>query len=261
MEIISIQKLLLLRKATRALSEQLRGMLKEHIGALAPLIRPKPLLGDFVSGSTKESPNFADKSFQEIVAAYQAIGAGKPFTIPKDLKPPLEVSITPLELHPHEYTHTAKSGADTKAVTVYSPMKWVLSYPGYSPESLRVLLAQKNPSGEVLQKYAVHYAVLNWVISKQPLFARTLEALRFPVTSGKIAEFGALPVTFLSAPVATMLPPDEVIVESTEIAGSDVFEEVLDMATFESLRDPLREQILTTLQPFGIEASGSSSTA
>lgn len=257
METISIQKLLLLRKVTRALSEQLRGMLKEHIGALTPLIRPKPLLGDFVSGSTKESPNYADKSFQEVLAVYQGIAAAKPFTIPKELKPPLEVSITPIELHAHEYTHTAKAGAETKVVSVSSPMKWVLSYPGYSPASLRVLLAQRNPPAEALQKYAVHYALLHWVITKQPLFARTLEALRFPLSSGTVPEFGSLPVTFISAPIATMLPPDDVIVESTEISGSSAFEEVLDASTLDSMRDPLRDQIVATVQPFGVGATES----
>jgi hypothetical protein len=251
METISIQRLLLLRKVTRALSEHFRGLLKDHVTALTPLIRPKPLLGDFISGLTKESPNFADKAFQEFLGIYQGIAGNKPFPIHKELKPPIEATVSPLELHPLEYVHTANSASDSKVVTVTSPLRWVLTYPGYSLTALRALLAQKNPSTDALQKFAVHYALLNFVIGRQPAFARTLDALRFSLTSGTVPEFGELPVTFISAPVATLLPPDDVIIENTEISGSDAFEEVVDLESVISLRDPLKDQIVAIAQGFG----------
>ncbi len=255
METISIQKLLLLRKVTRALAEHFRGLLKEHVGALSPLIRPKPLLGDFVSGSSKESPNFAEKSFQELLGVYQGIAGTKPFSIPKELKPPVEATVTPLELHSHEYVHTAKAGSDSKVVTVTSPLKWELSYPGYSLTALRTLLAQKNPPADALQRHGVHYALLHFLISKQTLFARTLEALRFSLTTGTLPELGALPVTFITAPIATVLPSDEVIIENTEISGSSVFEEVADLDTVNGLRDPMRDQIQAIMARFGADFS------
>jgi hypothetical protein len=251
METISIQRLLLLRKVTRALAEHFRGLLKDHVAALAPLIRPKPLLGDFISGSTKESPNFADKAFQEFLGIYQGVAGTKPFAIPKELKPPIDATISPLELHPFEYIHAAKSVSDSKVVTVTSPLRWVLTYPGYSPAALRTLLAQRSPSSDLVQKYAVHYALLNFVIGRQPAFARTLDALRFTLTSSTVPEFGGLPVTFISAPVATLLPPDDVIIENTEISGSDVFEEVVDLDSVNAMRDPLKEQVSSIVQGFG----------
>ena len=251
METISIQRLLLLRKVTRALAEHFRGLLKDHVTALAPLIRPKPLLGDFIAGSTKESPNFADKAFQEFLGIYQGVAGTKPFPIPKELKPPIEATVSPLELHPLEYIHTANSKSDSKVVTVTSPLRWVLTYPGYSLTGLRTLLAQKNPSTDALHKYVVHYALLNFVISRQPAFARTLDALRFSLSSGTVPEFGGLPVTFISAPVSTVLPPDDVIIENTEISGSDAFEEVVALDSVSNLRDPLKEQIVAIAQGFG----------
>ena len=260
METISIQKLLQLRKATRALADHFRGLLKDHAGALSPLIRPKPLLGDFVTGPSKESPNFADKTFQELVAVYQGIAGTKPFHVPKELKSPLEVSVTPLELHPHEYVHSAKAGNESKTVTVTSPMKWVLTYPGYSPGALRALIAQKSPSLDALQKFAVHYALLHFIIGKQPLFARTLEALRFNLSTGSLPDFGPLPVIFISAPIATVLPPDDVIVESTEISGSEVFEEVLDLGSVDLMRDPLKDQMSGILKGFGIDVASAGSS-
>jgi hypothetical protein len=66
-----------------------------------------------------------------------------------------------------------------------------------------------------------------------------------------VPEFGGLPVTFISAPVSTLLPPDDVIIENTEISGSDVFEEVVDLDSATAMRDPMKEQVLSIVQGFG----------
>lgn len=248
---ISIQKLLLLRKGTRALAELLRAQLRDYVAALTPLIRPKLLLGDFVSGTTKESPNFADKAFQELAGIYQSVAGTKPFVIPRELKSPLEVTVTPLELHPFEYAHQAKMGGENKAVHVTSPLKWVLSYPGYSIAGLRGLLAERSPSTDLLQKYAIHYSLLRFVIQKQPGFSKTLAALRFPVSFSTTPEFGNLPLTFVTAPLSTTLPPDEVIIENTEISGSNSFEEIVRISDISKMSDPLQEQIAEALRGFG----------
>ena len=46
---------------------------------------------------------------------------------------------------------------------------------------------------------------------------------------GKLPELGELPITFLSGPISTIRPPDNVIIESTELSGADAFEEVINL--------------------------------
>src|SRR5579872_5501327 len=53
-ETYSIQRLLSLRKLTRAIADLLRAELKDYLSALAPLFRPRNVLGDYVQGASKE---------------------------------------------------------------------------------------------------------------------------------------------------------------------------------------------------------------
>ena len=41
-----------------------------------------------------------------------------------------------------------------------------------------------------------------------------------------------------------MRPPDEVLIESTEVSGMNAFEEIVQLEDVEKLRDPLKEQLL-----------------
>jgi hypothetical protein len=67
----------------------------------------------------------------------------KPFGTTLELKPPLTVVSSPLEINPLEYIYEAKTETDTKRVTVTSPLKWVLTYPDTSLGKLRELLSRR----------------------------------------------------------------------------------------------------------------------
>ena len=58
-----------------------------------------------------------------------------------------------------------------------------------------------------------------------------------------LPELGELPITFLSAPVSTIRPPDNVIIESTELSGADAFEEVINLEDVAKLRNPFKDQL------------------
>ena len=60
-----------------------------------------------------------------------------------------------------------------------------------------------------------------------------------------------MPITYVSAAVNTVRPPDEVIIESTEISGMAVFEEVLNPDDVTALRDPLREKLMDLAKQHG----------
>jgi hypothetical protein len=90
----------------------------------------------------------------------------------------------------------------------------------------------------------LHTLLLQVVLTRQAGVAKILEGLRFPVSTDKRPESGDLPLAYVSAPLATVLPPDAVIIESTEISGTDAFEEVVSVDEMARLKDPLRETLL-----------------
>ena len=59
---ITLERLLKLRRATRALSDFLEGELRSHLDTIAPLLRPKRLLGNLIAGESTESYHDSDRA-------------------------------------------------------------------------------------------------------------------------------------------------------------------------------------------------------
>lgn len=247
---MDVRKLLLLRKVTRAIQQAMRTQLEQHLAALLPLIRPKSVLGDFVAGRVKEMPNFADKAFAELTTQYQLVAEAKPFQLPKELRPPLELVISPLELTPVETSYVADTGTEKKTIALTMPLKWVVTYPGCAPQALRKALAERNAQARV-QEIVIHYVAFDLMLKKQPGFVRVMEALRFPLSQMQIPEFANLPVTVVTCPVSTMRPPDEVIIENTEISGMDAFEEVVNLDDITNMQDKMKVDLVALVKGFG----------
>jgi hypothetical protein len=57
-----------------------------------------------------------------------------------------------------------------------------------------------------------------------------------------------LPVTCISSSISTSLPPDELVIESTELSGKDAFEELINVGDIEKLRDPFKERLLDVVR-------------
>ena len=64
-------------------------------------------------------------------------------------------------------------------------------------------------------------------------------------------ELGQLPIAFLSGPVSTVRPPDNVIIESTELSGADAFEEVINLEDVIRLRNPFKDQLEELVKAHG----------
>ena len=88
----SFQSVLVLRKLTRAVADTLRLQMMDYLAALTPLLRPKIVLGDYIQGGQKEPARKADKAFKELQALYEAVATTKPFSLPRDLKPPIDAA-------------------------------------------------------------------------------------------------------------------------------------------------------------------------
>lgn len=247
----TIQRLLSLRKLTRAIADLLRGQLQDYLSALAPLFRPKNVLGDYVQGASKEGTRRAEKTLLELQRLYTTVAGSKPYHLANELKPPFEIISSMPELSPVEYTHLARSEAGNKTVLVTSPLKWNLIYADYSPKKLKDLLTSQNPINEEMHRFVLHNLVLHVMMTSHPGISKLFEGLRFPISSGSLAEFGDLPLTNISASVSTIRPPDIVIIESTEISGQNAFEEIINLEDLWNLEDPLKSQLIELARNHG----------
>ena len=259
------KQLLVLRKLTRAVVESLREQARQYLATLSPLLRPRVALGDPADAGAREPFQSPDKSFKELQSLYESAAAVAPFNLHRDLKPPVDLSATTVELSPLEYRYTARSGATNKTLRVTAPLKWVLSYAGPPPGKLghvsdtpqrrRDLLTAGTRSVEDLRQFILHSLARHLAVARQSGVAKILEALHFRLGSDRLDEFGPLPLPYLALAVKTVRPPDDVLIEHTEIAGTDAFEEVIDVAGIAALRDPLRERLVDVAKTHGVDVS------
>jgi hypothetical protein len=247
------QHLLQLRKLTRAVSDQLRGQLKDYLVTLSPLIRPRTVLGDYVQGSLKETVRGADKTFKDLQSLYESVAGASPFHLAKELKAPVELVSSTLEMLPLEYSYVAKGQQGEKTVAITSPLKWVLVYSGYPLTRLRQILLDRNRSDGELRECVLHHLVLNTVVTKQSGVSRIMEALHFPIRTETFPGLGQLPITVISSTLSTLRPTDDVIIESTEISGMDAFEELLNTDDVSRLPNPFKDALVPTLRNHGFE--------
>lgn len=247
------QQLLQLRKLTRAVSDQLRGQLKDYLATLSPLIRPRTVLGDYVQGSAKETVRGADKTFKDLQSLYESVAGAGPFHLAKELKAPVELVSSTLEMLPLEYSYVAKGEQGEKTVAITSPLKWVLVYSGYTLTRLRQILLDRNRSDTELRECVLHHLVLNTVVTKQNGVRRIMEALHFPIRTETFHGLGQLPITVISSTLSTVRPTDDVIIESTEISGTDAFEELLNTEDVSRLANPFKDTLVPILKNHGFE--------
>ena len=240
----TVQSLLVLRKLTRAITDAVRVQMTEYLKTLTPLLRPKAVLGDYVQGGTKEPSRRADKAFAELQALYDRIAGTRPFNLPKDLSVPLGMPNTGLEITPLDYVHDARAGDLTRRIKVRCPLTWVLTYSDYPPTRLQELLDAKARSVEELQRFVLNYLVIHLAATSDPGLMHIFEALHFPLSTSKSPQFGELPITRIGIGIQTTRPSDDLVIQSAELTGMDVFEEVVRVEDIARLEDPLKSRLL-----------------
>jgi hypothetical protein len=246
------KRLLALRKLTRTIADLVRGQLKDYLTTLTPLLRPRHILGEYVQRDVKQTAgSSANAAFNELKTLYTKVAAARPFNLGTELTPPLEVINAIPEITNFEYVHTAKSERDNKTITVLSPLKWVLSFSGFGPRQLRLLLAEQTRSANDLAAAVQHCLMMHTALARQPGIVKLLEALHFSITTGLAAGLGELPIITIASVIPTSRAPDEFMIESTEISGTDTFEEVVNACDLSNLHDPFREKVLELARSLG----------
>lgn len=245
-----ISRLLALRSLTTPLAELFARHARDHLANLAPLLSPRALLGDLILGE-KNAAKGSNLAFQALNSLYQPVSKSAILGLQSELRPPLEIfGLTP-EIFPASYSYTPPG--HNKPITVITPLKWVLIYKDLGPQRLRELVGShaRNDGGE-LKSCVLHYLVMQMLADRRPGVAPILEALRFTLSSEPATEFGGLPYTVLCAPISTVRPPDELIIQSTQISGTNTFEEVVDASGIPTLADPLRDEVMAVVRQHGV---------
>lgn len=242
------RRLLALRKITRSVAEELRGQLGNHLATLAPLLRPRVVFGDHVAGPGREFVGGAEKSFKELQSLFEEVASQRPYTLSQGISSPVDTPPGTLEIAPFQYPHVTRATGQTKTVFVTAPLRFVVSWTGLGLEPLRELLQDRNRSSDALRSFVLSYLLVHLLFRAQPGVTHLLAAARFNVKTERWPEFGSLPVTTLVPPVATVLPSDELIMESTEMSGNDAFEEVVRAEDVTSVHDPFRERLAEIVQ-------------
>ena len=243
-EDFDIGRLLFLRKVTRAVSENLVSELQLHLGTISPLLRPRRLLGDYIESGSPEPVVDADKNFASLNEVY-ARASGKPFDLPRPLRPPLKAVGLGLEVYPWEYSHRIKTGNTEKVITIKSPVRFVVVYgSGLSLSRLRQGVAGREEQKlEDVREFVIRCCLIKAVMEKYKGIPSLFQSLRWQVTTETLPDLGNLPLTVLTAPLQSMLPPDNLILESTEMSGMALFEEVVNVNQVNEIRDPLIQKV------------------
>lgn len=239
-----VQSLLVLRKLTRAVTDVVRVQMTEYLKVLTPLLRPKAVLGDYVLGGPKEPSRKSDKAFADLQALYDSVAGARPFILPRELTAPLSFPGVGLEITPLDYFHVAQSGNITRKIRIRCPLTWVLTYTDFPPNRLQELLDTKARSVEELQRFVLNYLVIHLAATSDPALRQLFESLHFPLTTSKAPQFGELPITRIGIGIATTRPSDAIVIESAELTGMDVFEEVVQVEDIARLSDPLKDRLL-----------------
>jgi len=249
---LNVEQLLHLHNLTKDVSEVCVKQLRTYLEALAPVFRPRRVLGDHVEGSGRESVGGADQNLAELREMYQR-AAGRPFDLRRELATPLESISTQLQVYEWEYVQEVRTERDAKTVTVRSPLTWVLCYPStYSLSMLKqVGTGQQARDPESVRAFVLRACVMNLLFTKQPALAGLFEGLRYRVEIRKSPQLGELPLVTVSAPLRTIRPPDDLVLVATGVAGGNVFEEVLDLEGAREIHDPLRDQLYGILRAHG----------
>ncbi len=196
----------------------------------------------------KEAVKGADRAFHELEDLYGKVAKKRPYDLGIGLTPPLPINTSALEILPFDYPYVVRSGAQTKKVMVTAPLTWIVSYAGFPLARLRALVADPNRSREELQRVLTHHLLLHVVLDRKEGLRTLLSSMNFNVRTETVPEFGDLPLTIVTSAVRTERPPDDVILESTDLSGVNATDEIVTVTNVAGMVDARRARLLEILE-------------
>ena len=233
-----------LHGVTQRVEKLCRAQLWSYLDALAPLLRPRRVLGNHMEGAGKETVANADQSLHELREVYFK-ACGRPFDLRKELPVPMESVPTQLQLHQWEYLHEIHAEGERRTIKVISPLTWVLSYNStYNYAMVRQLVAEKQErDAESVRSFVLRASLMQVMFSRLPELKTLFEGLRYRMEVKRSAQLGEVPLVTLSAPFETVRPSDELLLRAEQFTGRSDFVEVIDVEKIASFPDSLLTQV------------------
>ena len=231
-----------LRQATEKISNALEKRLSRHLETLSPLFVPRKLLGTFIKSAVAEDVPRSDKAFADLQERFAAV-AEKPFGLPRKLQPPLPSLASQLDAAMYQYPLTLEGGE--KPVSVTSSVRWILSFRSDCPLArLRGMVGGTEPRNPDEMRIAIlSHLTLVVYLKHYPALVTLFEDLRYRVEVRTMADLGGLPVVMVTAPIETFLPPDEFILQITQLSGISAFQEIISNEAVDNIPDPLKHSL------------------
>jgi hypothetical protein len=251
---LNIEQLLQLHALTKDVAKFCHKQLRGYLDTLALLFRPRRTLGEAIEGTERETAAGSDRNIAELRDLYHRV-ALRPFDLRPELTFPLESVSTQMQLYEWEYLHSANTDRGWRAIKVTAPLTWVLAYSStYSLSMVRQVLAGKEARDtDAVRAFVLRACLMHLQIAKFPAIADLLGGLRYRVEVRRSPEMGDLPLVTISAPFATVRPPDNLVSMAAGLAGGTSFAEVLDVETVRKLEDPLSREVAEIFRRHGQE--------
>jgi hypothetical protein len=246
---LTFQELTELRRRTEAISRFLQEQLLTHLETLRPILSPERVFGRYAGGKV-ESP-LADRALAQLQQNYKPFVA-RPYDAPSELDAHwLALVGSRIALYPWEYPYQVKTDRETRAIDMSSPVRWVMSYTsGYTLTQLRHDLAGKGERRpEHVRQFIVNALVTQLMVAHSPGLAALLADLRYHVQTEYAPDLPKLPLTTITAGVASFRPADDLILAATGLSGVPAFIEVVDPGILSRLHDPLRARLEELSRP------------
>jgi hypothetical protein len=247
-------KLLSLHGLTKDVAQVCLRHLKTQVEAMAPLFRPRRVLGDYIDSTGKEPVPGADRNLADLQELYARV-AIKPFDLRPELRTPLESVSTQFQFNEWEYTHAAQTDGSWHSIRVTTPLTWVISYAtSYSLSTLRGVVAGSGQrDAEAVRAFVLRACLMHELFSKIPALTNLLEGLRYKVEIRRSPQLADLPLVTISAPFRTFRPADQLVAMAAGLAGGASFAEVLDVESVRNLADPLRDETVELVTRYKVE--------
>ncbi|UCG07851.1 MAG: hypothetical protein JSV83_04160 [Desulfobacterales bacterium] len=242
------QQFLGLRQNTEKISEVLKKRLNEHLDVLRPLFIPRKLLGTYIESASTDEVHGSDKAFAELQEYFAAI-CEDPFGLPKKLRSPLPPISNQIDAVPYQYALYVgeKKG---KATSITTATRWILSYRSECPINrlTAMLSGAENRQPEDMKHSLIAHLTLVIFLKHFTSLKQLLQDLRYEVEIQELNDLGGLPVVVLEAPVETFLPPDDFILQLTQLSGIPAFQEIIDLDAVDNIPDPLKDVLKACLK-------------
>ena len=180
-----------LHEITEQIERDCQSQLRTYLEVLAPLFRPRRMLGSYIEGPGTENVSAADRNLSDLREIFFK-ACGRPFELRKELTTPIESIPTQLQFHQWEYSHDVASERDRKAIPVVSPLTWVLSYPStYSfPMIRQIIPANREHDTESSRAFVLRACLIYLMFVKLPGLKTLFEGTALPCGVSEIRSTG-----------------------------------------------------------------------